>query len=482
MKFLFISPSGDFLPVARRVKEEGNDVAVWIKSARVRGLGIYRGLLEEHELPNTLTQAFEVLGGEPDAIIFDHIGLGDLADELRQHNLPVWGASKVADKLEEDRVFGLRVMEQVGIKIPLTSPHLSSLADAQSFMRQHPDIEKWVVKFEGENAPRSTVIGEIEEVLDMLDTLLGEGEGSKFILQQFVEGVEISTEIWVSGGQIVDPANATLETKPYLAGNIGPNTGCMTSIVWAYEEAVPKIVEEGIGKMADWLEQQGFNGPIDLNSIVNDDGVWGLEWTPRHGYNAVYALFSLFDDDIGRVLADAARGQLKVMPVRTDDIAYAIRVYLPPAPFVDFFTGDILERLMQLQRRGEDVKAIAEALSKVGIEVNFKRGTGEVASVDLTEVAAGELVVLPDAPAADIWLLDVKLDRAGRLVTAGMDGIICEVSAAADRLSVAVRLCEQTVNAIRLAGKCWRNDGHLRAFDAARLSGLGYEVPHGLFR
>ncbi|MCX7643374.1 MAG: hypothetical protein N2116_06170, partial [Armatimonadetes bacterium] len=96
-----------------------------------------------------------------------------------QHHLTVWGASKVADKLEEDRVFGLRVMEQVGIKIPLTSPHLSSLADAQSFMRQHPDIEKWVVKFEGENAPRSTVIGEIEEVLDMLDTLLGEGEGSK---------------------------------------------------------------------------------------------------------------------------------------------------------------------------------------------------------------------------------------------------------------------------------------------------------------
>lgn len=480
MRFLFITISGDFLPVALRVKEEGNEVAVWIKSNRARRLGVYSGILDE--IYPTLQAAFEALGYEPDAVIFDQIGLGDLADELRDHGLPVWGASKVADKLEKDRLFGLRVMEQAGISIPLTSPHLQSLQDAQSFIRQHSDISRWVVKFEGENAPHSTVIGEPEEVLDAIDTLLGEGAGIKFILQQFVEGVEISTEIWVSGGQIVDPANATLETKRYLSGDIGPNTGCMTSIVWAYEET-PHIVMEGIGKLEDWLAEQSYNGPIDLNSIVNDEGVWGLEWTPRHGYNAVYALFELFDDDIGRVLADAARGQLKFMPVRIDDAAYAIRIYIPPAPFTDSVTGDIFERLKQLEKKDEDVKAIAEALERVGIEVSFQRGTGEVAGVELKEVAAGELIELPENPTATIWLLDVKRDnRSGRLVTAGLDGIIAEVSAAAPRLSEAVRWCEQTVKEIKLAGKCWRNDGHLRAFDAAVLRGMGYEVPDSVFK
>ncbi len=480
MKLLFISAAGDFLPVAQRVKEEGNQVAVWIKSARARALGLYHGVLDE--IYDTLPTAFDALE-EPDAIIFDFIGMGDLADELRRHGYAVFNGSRLQDKLEEDRHFGLQVMQQAGIQIPLTSPPLQTLQDARSFMRQHRDVERWVVKFHGENAPRSTVIGTPDEVEDALDTLLGEGEGTQFIVQQFVEGVEISTELWVSNGNIVFPANATLETKPFMAGDIGPNTGCMTSIVWCYEDALPRIVEEGIGKLADWLEQNEYNGTIDLNSIVNEEGVWGLEWTPRFGYNAVFALFSLFTDDIGRVLTEAAQGTLKIIPADLSKVAYAIRVYLPPAPFVDFVTGDIFERLRQRERRGEDIKALAEALDKVGIAVAFKRGTGELAGVSFKEVAAGEQVIVPEVLQADLWLLDVKVDqRSGKLLTAGLDGIVCEVSAAASTLSEAVRRCEEAVKAIRLSGKCWRNDGHLRTFDAAKLSGMGYEVHGGLFR
>jgi len=482
-RLLFISSSGDFLPIAKRCKEEGNEIAIWIKSARARSLGLYRGELEEDEMPNTLQDAFARLDYEPDVVIVDHIGLGDLADELRQRGLPVFGGSRIADMLEQQRAFGLQVMQRAGIQIPLTSPALSTVAEAQQFMRQHSQITRWVIKFEGDNAPRSTIIGTIDEVTDALDSLLSEGEGARFVVQQFVEGVEISTEVWVRNGEILYPANATLETKRYLSGDIGPNTGCMTSIVWCYEEEQPRIVQNGIGKMADLLREWNYNGTIDLNTIVNEEGVWGLEWTPRFGYNAIYALLELCDDDISALLIEAASGQSPTLPFRTDEVAYAIRVYLPPAPFTDFVVGEIIERLKQAQRRGEDVKALAEALGKVGIEVSFQRGTGELVGAEFKEVAAGEQVIVPEQAPATIWLLDVKRDqRNGKLVTAGLDGIICEVSAARERLSDAVRACEETVKAIRLAGKCWRNDGHLRAFDAAKLAGMGYEVFEGVLK
>jgi len=482
MKFLFISATGDFLPVAKRVKEEGNSVAIWIKSARAKEIELYRGLLSEDEMPATLSKALDRFDYEPDAVIFDHVGQGDLADELRAHGLPVFNGSKIQDRLEDDRYFGLQVMQRAHIKIPITSPRLQSIADARQFMNAHKDIDRWVVKFLGETtSPRSTAIGTPEEIIDELDTLLGEGEGSKFIIQQFVEGVEVSTEIWVCNGNIVYPANATLETKRYLAGDIGINTGCMTSIVWVYEEAEQQIVEEGIGKLAEQLKEWNYNGTLDLNSIVNDDGVFGLEWTPRFGYNAIFALFELFDDEISRILHDAANGELEEIPCRFNEAAYAIRLYTPPAPFTDYLTGDIYERLKDLSEKGEDIKALAEALAKVGIDVSFERGTGNLKSVDLKEVGAGTLVTIPERAPATIWLLDVK-ERYGKLVTAGMDGIICEVSAARPRLSDAVKACEETVREIHLPGKCWRCDGHLRAFDAAKLAAMGYEVPESVLR
>jgi len=256
----------------------------------------------------------------------------------------------------------------------------------------------------------------------------------------------------------------------------------MTSIVWAYPEEAPLIYTEGLGKIEGLIEEWGYSGTIDLNTIVNEEGVWGLEWTPRFGYNALFALLELFEDDVSSVLLECASGELKGnLPISTELVAYALRVYLPPAPFVDFITGDITERLKSIEKRGEDVKSLAEALGKAGIEVSFKRGTGELKGVCLKEVSAGEQVIIPDSSPATIWLLDVKIDaRNNKMVTAGLDGIICEVSASRSKLSEAVSACEFTVKSIHLPNKCWRNDGSLRFIDAAKLQGMGYNVPRGV--
>src|SRR5271155_6052088 len=51
-----------------------------------------------------------------DLVVFDSSGSGKLADEIRQ-DFPIIGGSELADKLEEDRLFGLDFMTRCGLLV-----------------------------------------------------------------------------------------------------------------------------------------------------------------------------------------------------------------------------------------------------------------------------------------------------------------------------------------------------------------------------
>src|SRR5262249_7610218 len=155
------------------------------------------------------------------------------------------------------------------------------------------------------------------------------------------EGIEISTEVWVEHGEIIGPPNGTIEEKKYGVGGLGPNIGCASSTVWGYQVDDPIIVQRGIGRMASWLKQQDYHGVLDLNAIVSPDDrtPYGLEWTARMGYSAVYALAEITDGEMGRVLYEAAKGTLKRYPIRPG-IGFAVRVSIPPYPSNELFEHD----------------------------------------------------------------------------------------------------------------------------------------------
>jgi hypothetical protein len=72
---------------------------------------------------------------------------------------------------------------------------------------------------------------------------------------------------------------------------------------------------------------------LDLNVIVTPKGdVYGLEFTPRFGYDASPTLFwELVQDGLGTFFESAARGQLGVLGCR-EGFAGAVRVTIPPWP------------------------------------------------------------------------------------------------------------------------------------------------------
>lgn len=323
-KFLMLSGAGDGLGLALRLRQEGNDVTVWIREGRAKSN--YDGLLKKV----TGAQWGEVLD-ESTVVVFDSSGGGRTADRLRARGYPVFAGSTFADQLELDRAVAMDFMQQVGIKIPETRA-FNSWEKAKTYVKER-DV-RLVFKPSGDSADQLETYAAYDTA-DMLEQLDHFAEVSKgkpdFILQDFVKGTAVSTEGWFNGTDFMTPFNHTVERKQLMNDNLGPSGGCAGNIVWLTRE-MNSIIRDGIQRMTPILREREYIGPIDLNAVVNDEGVWGLEFTPRFGYDALPALMELFEKPIGETITAMAKGEHpKTLPLRNQK-AGALRVTIPPYP------------------------------------------------------------------------------------------------------------------------------------------------------
>jgi phosphoribosylamine--glycine ligase len=333
-KFLMISGGGDGLGLAFRLRMEGHDVGVNIRESRAARN--YDGLLTKYGKREGQTPWDEFL--DPATIvIFDSSGGGRTADRLRARGHFVFAGSTFGDSLELDRPLALDFMSQAGIKTP-ESKTFRSWEKAKGYVKERNS--RLVFKASGEtgNYLGSYVSYDSGDLIEMLDYFASvtAGKGKpEFILQDFVEGTEISTEGWFNGKEFMTPWNHTIERKQLMNDGLGPSGGCAGNIVWLERES-NHIIEEGIARMAPILAEHDYIGPIDLNSVVNDEGVWGLEFTPRFGYDALPALLELVDDQLGPTIASMARGEYPTSVPLVNRKASGLRISIPPYPSEHF--------------------------------------------------------------------------------------------------------------------------------------------------
>lgn len=265
-----------------------------------------------------------------DLVIFDSTGHGDLADECAKQTLVI-GDSSLSSRLEDDRLYGIEIMQQCGIEVP-DYETFQTPDEARKFLKDSP--KRYVYKpftpaGGDEQDTDTTYVSESAEDMERcLDQLFADSQGAPFLLQEVVEGTEVSTEGWFDGQQFLFP-NHTFEEKKFMAGGYGPNTGCSGNLMWA--AGMTRLFDAGVAKLAPFLAAQGYRGMVDLNTIVNEQHVYGLEFTPRFGYDSSATLFSLVDDDLGTWLARIASGDGRTPRLRAEWSAGA-RYSIPPYP------------------------------------------------------------------------------------------------------------------------------------------------------
>ena len=127
MRVLIHSQAGDIGGVALQMVKEGATVDLFIKEKS------YRRSMEG--LVPHVDSIEEGLRNKPDLVLFDLNGDGELADKIRKDGYKVIGSSVMADRLEMDRSYGVKVAKQYGIHVPKTT-EFKDIKLAIAFVKQ----------------------------------------------------------------------------------------------------------------------------------------------------------------------------------------------------------------------------------------------------------------------------------------------------------------------------------------------------------
>jgi phosphoribosylamine---glycine ligase len=277
MRFLGIGDSCDLGALYLRLLAEGHEVRVYIDEALCRTT--LAGLVtqtDDWRAELDWIRAADKRG----IILFENTARarGELQDQLRREGYCVIGGSAYGDRLENDRAFAQEVLQNIGLS---TCPirRFSDRAAALAFLTEHP--ARYVLKFDG---ALPTFVGELEDGRDVRAFLAGASlQGAEnFILMRYVEGIEMGVGAYFDGEKFITPSCLDWEHKRFFPGDLGELTYEMGTVV-TYERT-SRFHALTLGRMEDLLRDGGYCGYINLNTIVNEAGIWPLEFTCRFGY------------------------------------------------------------------------------------------------------------------------------------------------------------------------------------------------------
>lgn len=335
-KFLFISRWGEILDIAYTILNEGNDVKLYIEDKPSHEIGT--GFVKKvRDWKKHIDWA--------DIIIFDYTGYGKVCIELRAKGKLVFGGSEYTDMLELDRTFGQNELKKHKIKT-LPYKEFASFQDAIDYVQKNPDA--YVVKPSGETQELKQLlfVGSDDEGLDVIRVLKAyeKSWGSdfgNFQLQKKVKGVEISVAAFFNGNNFLRPLNITFEHKKLFPKELGVSTGEMgSSMFWVNDSP---IFDATLKKFESTLAKQKFIGHIDINCIVNGNGIYPLEFTSRFGFPQVFIQRAGITEPIGQLLYKVAQGQSFKINVKKGFQVGAFMV-VPPFPYDDRKTFELFSK------------------------------------------------------------------------------------------------------------------------------------------
>ncbi len=286
MRFLGIGEYCDLGAMYMRMVETGHEVKVFVENPDYQD--IYRGMLtftdDWHDELDWIREA-----GRDGVILFESAIKGLIQDKLRHDGFQVIGGSAFGDRLESDRSFGQQMMQQMGMSIAQTFAFTSYVAAIQLIKACK---KRYVYKNNGADSLRTrNYIGTLEDGSDLialLELYANQHIASEvvvspnFVLMDYIEGIEIGVGAYFNGDHFLYPACLDWEHKRFFPGNLGELTGEMGTIVTYLGAEV--IFQKTLLQLEAKLAKNGHCGYINLNMIVNQQGLWPLEFTSRFGY------------------------------------------------------------------------------------------------------------------------------------------------------------------------------------------------------
>lgn len=249
-----------------------------------------------------------------------------LADEFWKADIPCVGPKKVGAQLEASKDLSKNFMKKYGVACA-ASETFTSKESAVEYVKKHG--APIVIKADGLAAGKGVVVAaKVEEALAAIDDMMDGGKvgdaGKKLVIEDYLEGVEISVlaavsvtpEYAVSGNATIVPFLPARDHKRLMDGAKGPNTGGMGAIC-PLDDVTDKMMEqfdkdilqptlEGLIK-----EKFDYRGFIFFGVMLTSKGPKLLEYNVRLGDPETQAVLPLMDFDFTSMCTAILNGSLK---------------------------------------------------------------------------------------------------------------------------------------------------------------------------
>jgi phosphoribosylamine--glycine ligase len=226
-----------------------------------------------------------------------------LADDLRSEKINAFGPSKYCANLEGSKSFMKKIADENGIPTAI----YKAFEGKESFF----DIEKFakkigfpcVVKADGLASGKGVIIVQDSQQLEKITTeiLSGKFGGKKFIVEEFLIGVEASYFV-ISDGKNFISLGSACDHKKVGEGESGANTGGMGTFAPSpfitkeiEEEIIAKIISPTLDAMK--RAKNPFVGILFAGIILTDDGAKLLEFNTRLGDPETQVILPLIKSD-----------------------------------------------------------------------------------------------------------------------------------------------------------------------------------------
>ncbi len=281
MRFLGIGKTCDLGALYLRLIEEGHEVRAAV--AEPMAAGTLRGLVP-HAADWREELGWIREAREDGVILFENVaeGSGALQDRLRRDGFRVIGGSAAGDRLENDRAYAQSVLNGLGFSTARIH-EFSDGTEAERFLEAQPG--RYVLKFNGPDFYSSdNYVGRLADGRDVRAVLARKlrERGGSFVPMEHLDGIEMGVGAYFDGERFLAPACLDWEHKRFFAGDMGELTGEMGTV--ATFERSGRFFERTLRLIEPLLRDGGYLGYVNLNTIVNEAGIWPLEFTCRFGY------------------------------------------------------------------------------------------------------------------------------------------------------------------------------------------------------
>lgn len=249
-----------------------------------------------------------------------------LADVFWNADIPCVGPKKAAAQLEASKDLSKNFMKKYGVACAGSETFVNKDAACEYIKKHGAPI---VIKADGLAAGKGVVVAATEqEALDAVTDIMDSGRvgdaGKKIVIEDYLEGVEISVlaavsvtpEYAVQGSATIVPFLAARDHKRLMDGAKGPNTGGMGAVCPLDDVSEETMIQFEKDIMAPTLEglikeKFDYRGFIFFGVMLTKQGPKLLEYNVRLGDPETQAVLPLMDFDFAAMCTAILNGSLK---------------------------------------------------------------------------------------------------------------------------------------------------------------------------